>query len=1296
MRHVAFAGMQRVAFVLVWLVESLLVVTGALLIAAWIWTGSDGSLAMALKQVRPYLPAGQTMELQDVTGSVRGGGRIGALRWQGEGLSVQARDLRFAWHPLELLQRRVRFSSLAIGELDIDDQRPAAEPQPPSELVLPLELDLPFSVGQLRLLRPSRLDLSDLAGRYRFNDNQHQLQLDSLAVAQGRYSARLNLQARAPMTLDLQLKGSVTAPLAEGRTIVLDASATLRGPLSGPDARLDLLGQLQPGSGNSEALSQARAMRASVSAQISPWAAQPVGRAQASFNQLDLIALWPNAPHTLLTGNVWVRPVGTNWQAEFNFVNRAAGPWDKARLPLDSAKGLAELDGRQWSIQSLSAEAAGGRLRLQGTLADPASASATEGWQGQLQIAGVNPALLHSALEPVRLDGQLQARAQQQGVVFDAKLQPAAQQDRGFALRGLRLQDGSANGRWADGWLRLNKLQIRTADASVDGRIDVQLASKTAQGQLRLVAPGLQAQLSGRSSARDGNGDLTVTVADAASAQRWITRLPQIPAVVNAFDLQGNAEATVQWTGGWESLLEHGRGATPIVKASAQITRMAIRDRKQPADQALRLANVDLQVSGTLDALALKASGSATRATQRVGIETNATGARAPNGDWQASLRALQLRMQDSQLPGLWTLDLAQPLTGNFSRGQGQWRIGAGQARLTGPQPGTAVLAWEPLRWQSGAGGSLSSKGELRGLPLEWLTLLARADMAAAGLSGNLVFDGQWDIALAEQLVARATLTRRSGDIRIQADYALPAGSTTAGATGTTVNAGIRELQLQVRAQGDAIQSDFRWDSERAGNAQASLATRLTRGANGWEWTPDSPLTATVRARMPQVGVWSLLAPPGWRVRGTVDANLNLSGTRRAPQWSGSLLASEMAVRSVVDGVEFGNGQLRATLKGQRLLIDAFSLQGAGGASGGELTATGFATWTPAAEPGTSALDAITLQINAQARGLRVSARADRRLAVSGTLQALLDQARLQIRGALTVDQALFILPDDTAPSLGDDVVVLRKGQTGGTTSASNASRTTPVADTGPGTARGSKLAADLQVTLDLGQDFRVRGRGIDTRVAGELTLRSKLKPGESPVLSGELRTVGGRYQAYGQQLAIERGVMRFAGPYDNPSLNIQAIRPNLTQRVGVQITGSALLPRVRLYAEPDLPEAEKLAWLVLGRSAANGGAEAAVLQQAAMALLGGQNSSGGIAGRLGLDELSVSGASDSGSGGASAATVTLGKRISQNFYVAYERSLAGTLGTFSIFYDLSERFTLRARTGEKSAVDLIFKHSYD
>ncbi|MCB2029005.1 MAG: hypothetical protein KDH18_10210, partial [Rhodoferax sp.] len=293
------------------------------------------------------------------------------------------------------------------------------------------------SVARLRLLGTTPVEVTDLDGTYRYADDRHQLQLDSLAVAQGRYAGRLSLQARAPMTLDLLLQGTVSAPIAEDRSVALEASATLRGTLAGTDARLDLLAQLQPGPGNAGALAQASAMRATVSAHISPWATQPVVRAQSSFNHLDLAALWPSAPRTLLTGNAWVRPVGQGWLVDFNLFNRAAGPWDKGQLPLDSAKGLVELAADQWSVQSLNAEMAGGRIRLQGKLADPAQVRADDGWQGLLQLQGINPALLHSRLEAVPLDGTLKARAQDKAVVFDLALQPAAGQPRASALRGV-------------------------------------------------------------------------------------------------------------------------------------------------------------------------------------------------------------------------------------------------------------------------------------------------------------------------------------------------------------------------------------------------------------------------------------------------------------------------------------------------------------------------------------------------------------------------------------------------------------------------------------------------------------------------------------------------------------------------------------------------------------------------------------------------------------------------------------------------------------------------------------------
>jgi translocation and assembly module TamB len=196
------------------------------------------------------------------------------------------------------------------------------------------------------------------------------------------------------------------------------------------------------------------------------------------------------------------------------------------------------------------------------------------------------------------------------------------------------------------------------------------------------------------------------------------------------------------------------------------------------------------------------------------------------------------------------------------------------------------------------------------------------------------------------------------------------------------------------------------------------------------------------------------------------------------------------------------------------------------------------------------------------------------------------------------------------------------------------------------------------------------------------------------------VRTASGTYRAYGQQLAIETGVLRFSGPYDNPALEIVAVRPNATtQRVGVQITGTAQAPRVRLFSDPDLPDSEKLAWLVLGRPASGAGAEAAVLQQAAIALLAGRDGGaldGGLASALGLDTLSFTGESSNADGSTNAGALTLGKRIADNLYLSYERSLAGTLNTVSVFYDVTRRVTIRARAGSENAVDLIFTLSYD
>jgi len=128
----------------------------------------------------------------------------------------------------------------------------------------------------------------------------------------------------------------------------------------------------------------------------------------------------------------------------------------------------------------------------------------------------------------------------------------------------------------------------------------------------------------------------------------------------------------------------------------------------------------------------------------------------------------------------------------------------------------------------------------------------------------------------------------------------------------------------------------------------------------------------------------------------------------------------------------------------------------------------------------------------------------------------------------------------------------------------------------------GTPRVVNVALQVDLGDDLKLRGRGLDTKLRGSLALAT---PGNRLALTGSVRTEAGSYAAYGQKLAIDHGVLTFTGPADNPRLDILALRSNIDQRVGVLVSGSAQSPRVRLYSEPDMSDTDKLSWLVLGRA---------------------------------------------------------------------------------------------------------------
>ena len=1253
----------------------------------WHWAGSEGSLASTLRWVGARWP----LASQQVSGSLLHGGHAGQLVWQQDGLRVQIDGATLHWTPAALLRRTLHIQQLAATRVQVDDQRPPSPSAgaPPATLALPLRLRVDaLRVDELAWAGPPALTVRDLAGAYAFDGARHTLELSRARFQDGRYRARATLAAQAPMALELALAGALgTEVPGGGAPAALSLQARLHGPLAdlqaqavalaAADAAVPALPTL-PTSGTALTVpADADGAQAQLSARITPWAAQPLPEARVRLQAIDARAFWPSAPRTQLSGQAELAPVAgaPGWRIDAELRNADAGPWDRQRLPVESLQAQGQWQDGAATLERLQARLAGGTLQASGHWASAADAR----WQVDARAADIDPARLHSQLAAAPLGGTAQVQGQGAALDFTLALQarpaPAATATSGSGLRALNLRSANTRGRWAEGWLTLQQLDVRAGHAQLAGQARLHLADPHAPGgsaDLTLDAPGLQARVQGELDATRGQGQARLDVSDAARTLAWAQTLPSAAPPLAGLQAQGSATLQARWRGGWQDPELHARLSAPSLQA--QRAQDAAPWQLQGAELTLdgRLAQAQAALRGALHQgprqLELQAAAELARSTPKATL--------AASG-WRVQVRQLQAQVRDPALgAGAWRLASPQAFTlQGVAAARGPLQLSAGALTLTSPAPARqARLDWGPLRWQ---GGALASTGRLTGLPLQWAERLAGVNLADSGIEGDLLFDGQWDLSWNDRLRLRAELARASGDLTLVArdsDTGLAA----------RVPAGLRQARLQLTSDGPDVTARLDWDSAEAGQAQGELRTQLSatpdgQGGTRWSWPASAPLSGQLQARLPRIAAWSALAPPGWRLRGALAADVRVAGTRGQPQVAGTLSADDLALRSVVDGFALGRGRLRARLDGTQLIIDELLLHGPGTGdkddAGGTLRATGQAGWQDGRAQ--ARLDATLTRLHA-------SVRADRDITVSGQVQAALAGRQVTVDGGLRVDRGRIELPDDSAPSLGSDVVVHR----------ARPAASTPATPAPP----SSPLVVDAKVQLDLGEDLRVRGQGLDTRLAGTLQLSAQGPIGTPPQLTGTLRTEGGRFHAYSQNLDIARGAITFTGAVDNPGLDIVALRPIFTadQRVGVQVAGSALLPRVRLYSDPALPDNQALAWLLLGHAAPATGAESAMLQSAALALLGGREGRG-LAASFGLDELSFSRGSDSGDNGAvGGASVTLGKRLSDRLYAAYQHSLAGTSGALLIFYELSRRWSLRAQAGENAALDLIYRLSFD
>ena len=1391
---------QRVVRYGAWILAGLGLVFMLALGGLWYWSAGTQSLGTLLQIVQRNMPAGSSLQIEGVSGTVRHGGHIGKLVYRlgdaqadesAGALTLSFENIDLAWDWTALWDRSTRLQALHVRKVTLADTRAAradTASTPLQELVLPVGIDAPFMVdafdivsgaGQIRTLK-------DLRGRYRYERilARHHLAIDTVRDDQGSYTLQAALGGAAPMPLEFTLDGQLVLSGREGvsaQTLQLDLKG--EGTLSGADASLKLTGAARPVQAAADAASAAVAADVSeallqLQATVRPWQRQVLSAANVQWKAIDLRAFWPQAPHTRLHGALQLQPqtgatvapdhttaapekpvdglLGVlgpgRWQGQLQMDNAEAGPLDQQRLPLHVLRselqyenGALHLNALDWQL----AAQGGGHITGQ------AQYQATQGWNGQISLQQLDLAAIHSAVQAEPLQGTVNARStlspgqslQEAPLQFEAAIQSVPGRDSSL----LRFDAITLQGRWHEQVAQLSTILVRSRGGTLQGQARYEVTEQSTQADLKLQLPGGSGLLKGQLASDSGLGQLQLDLRNLRQAGQWLRQWPGMQ-FLRARALEGSARLQAGWRGGWQ---DNGRDMR--IDASMNVPSATVRQAADAAPIVLR--DVGLMLQGRLADARVEAKGRMQQGSRTLHLEMRGSGGKRAKG-WQANLQTLQAQVHDTLQKRQWQAVLSAPVPVEVEQANDRLRLqtGAFEIALRGDAAAkTASIRGEPLQWlRQGNGYTVSSQGRIHSLPLIWLQALSGADARDQSISGDMVLDGDWDVELGQRLRVQASLARSSGDVVILAGGV-------SGRDQGRVAAGTRTARIDITgAEGD-VHARLSWDSVHAGSASATLRTQLQRAASGWTLPANAPLQGQLRAQLPRVGVWNVFAPPGWRLRGTLDANIAISGTLQSPQLQGALDANDLGVRSVVDGIAFSGGRLRARFNGQRMDIDTFSLQGAPWrtgllgtqrAGGGSVNVSGSVQWGG----GQPLLESARMQLAGTFDQLQLFTMPDRQMVLSGTLNASFSDKQLTVRGGLQVNRALIELSGGNAPELGNDVVIRPSmknpratlAQSAWQSRAANAApdspklgddivvqarpatpastaqgvRTTGAATSQPVRSRSRAtvpadtrqtirtagatsetntssgiamrpnpaIGADIQVGIDLGSDFRVRGSGLDTRITGRLTVQGGPTIRDMPRLVGTVNTDLGTFRAYGQDLQIESGRIAFAGAPGNPSIDIVAVRRNINVRVGVRLYGTAQQPLVKLFSEPAMPDSERLSWLVLGRSSYDA-ADTALLQRAAVALLSGEGRgiSGQLADALGLDDVEFKGGESLESGG-----VLLGKRFSKHFYLAYEKGLDATVGTLYFFLDINRALKLRAQTGQQSALDLIYTVSYD
>lgn len=1205
--------------------------------------------------------------------------RIANIRMVSDEYQVSLHNVHVSWRPSRLLRKSIEIDQISIAAIDIQ-QLPATTVSPPptlpEHLAIPLAVSIhTFKVNVIQLISAenphSALTISDLALSFASNGHDHRLNSLDFHTHWGAVSAVAALNGRAPFNL------SARVDLANADSWG-DTEAAITGNLE----------QL-----NMQVSAKQSNVKRDLKLHLQPFAANPVTQFHADLEKLNPANFLSDAPTANLSVSAHLTQNESGQLAgEVQVENLTATPLNHDGLPFTKISTQALMTENVIQLQNFRVRVAANEA-IKGNLIwhrQAASASA------DFLVNQLNPQHIDSRIQITQVSGQisLQGNAQKQSARINLKDNSVGlnaivtRADNHIALEQFNLQRNKSR-LSGQGKLDLSNEQsfelssnlvdfnianfVQAPDSNLNATI--KLAGKLSphiSGVLEYaiqkshlakspVTGSGQVAFSGREQFK-GKAELTV------GSNRFLAQ-GHMRESGNTLQLEINAPSLQQLGLGLAGDLQahlklNGSLNSPDFQVDIQSKRLHMPEQQHLSGLSVngRLHNDTISFNATvanyvanqkaaLQHLTIDTHGKVSDHTLLVKAQVNdnpiqfkATGAM----EGKTSLQSLRWHGQLAELSSAGKMPIRLKAPVALSINPDSIALGHATFSISDGLLSIDQLQWAPKGWKT--------SGQFSGIaiyPGEQHTVHESA----------LHVGGQWDFASSTRLKGNLQIRREHGDWYLPGDIPQPVG--------------LETLQLQVTAHDGAIIGKFELVSQQLGNAKAHLTVPIKQSNNSWSIAGEAPLRGEVTAHISNLKWVDAILDNNMNMNGRLQINAHIEGTLNQPNFTGTATGEALSVLLLEYGVDLQQGNLVASFHHSNLNIDRLDfITPHQPPPNNRLFKDIKLDDTPGTLKITGNIGLVGNEslLNFKMSQLPLVHKTDYWIITSGAGQVRFHGNNLSVKGDISTDAGVLLQPPDNRPELSEDIVFVNSR---------------------PDTAQ-QNLSLLLDMNLNLGEKFFIHASGLEGRLVGQLQIQNDQKNALKVI--GSISAQDTTFKAYGQDLTVKRGIVSFQGPLDDPGLSVLAVREGLLVEAGVEILGSVRHPQVKLVSTPNVPDTEKLSWIVLGRKPDASGLDTTALLTAAGSILGGQSGTGitdQIAQTLGVDEITVK---QAGIGSSLTGQIgVVGKRISSRVYLSYERSLATTtMGITKLTYNLTPKVTVVTQAGEDNAASLFYTIQFD